>query len=97
MDGNRQTSAIEIGRRFLGINEELKAIDQDSEKLESNNINNITSPKNNQITTTNNDSEKIVDGEGENENENSDLVLDILNDELIEQVRQKIHSKLRFN
>jgi hypothetical protein len=77
----------------LGIDEEIKAIDQDSEKLESNNINNVSpSPnKNNQITP-NNESEKVDGGGGEHDGD-VNLVVDILNDELIAQVRQKIHSK----
>lgn len=87
LEGNRNATATEIGRRFLGIDEEIKAIDQDSDKLESNNINNVTSPKINQITT-NSENEKVGDGD-----ENADLVLDILNDELIVQVRQKVHSE----
>lgn len=87
----RQINAIEIGRKYLDVVEEIKAIDQDSEKLESNNINNVSlSPnKNNQITP-NSESEK-VDGEHEGD---VNLVVDILNDELIAQVRQKIHRKI---
>lgn len=87
LEGNRNATATEIGRRFLGIDEEIKAIDQDSDKLESNNLNNVTSPKNNQITTSS-ENEKVGDGD-----ENADLVLDILNDELIAQVRLKVHSE----
>lgn len=77
----------------MGIEEEIKAIDQDSEKLESNNINNVSpSPnKNNQITP-NNESEKVDVGGGEHDGD-VNLVVDILNDELIAQVKQKIHSK----
>lgn len=92
-DENRQITAIEIGRKYLDVDEEIKAIDQDSEKMESNNINNVSSSpnKNNQITP-NNESEK-VDGGGDGD---VNLVVDILNDELIAQVRQKIHSKMKM-
>lgn len=79
----------------MGIEEEIKAIDQDSEKMESNNINNgPSSPnKNNQITP-NSECEKVDGGGGEHDGD-VNLVVDILNDELIAQVRQKIHRKRR--
>lgn len=93
-------SAIEIGRRFLDVDEEIKAIDQESDKLESNNINNVASPKNNQISV-NSENEKDGGGGGgegiENgHEENADLVLDILNDDVIAQVRLKIHSEFNW-
>jgi len=61
---------------------EIKAIDQENEKTESNNINqnNVSSPKNNSQIT------EKADGQ-------SDLVTEILNEELIQQVREKIHSE----
>jgi UDP-glucose 6-dehydrogenase len=84
-DENRQSNAIEIGRRFLAIEEEIKAIDDENEKTEPNNINqnNVSSPKNNQTI------EKV----DERSESDDDLVIDILNDELISQAKQKIHSK----
>lgn len=83
-DETREANAIEIGRRYLGIEEVIKAIDQDTERTEPNNINqnNVSSPKNN--------SEKA---DGQSMQNDVDLVIDILNDELISQVKQKIHSK----
>lgn len=83
---NRQAIVIEIGRRYLGIEEEIKENDEKIEKTELNvlnNQNNVPSPKNNL------NNEKL---EGQSLTE-SDLVIDILNDELITLVRQKIQRK----
>lgn len=82
---NRQAIVIEIGRRYLGIEEEIKEHEEKNEKTELNvlNQNNVPSPKNNI------NSEKL---EGQSLTE-SDLVIDILNDELITLVRQKIQRK----
>lgn len=100
-DENRRKTAFEIGRRYLGIVNEIKAIDQEIEKTEPNNItqNNVSSPKNNSQQI----SEKIDGQSMHNDNEENnvdagdagDLVIDILNDELISPVKQKIHSKLK--
>lgn len=83
---NRQAIVIEIGRRYLGIEEEIKENDEKIEKTELNvlnNQNNVPLPKNNL------NNEKL---EGQSLTE-SDLVIDILNDELITLVRQKIQRK----
>lgn len=84
-DENREAIVIEIGRRYLGIEEDITGHEEKSEKTELNNLNqnNVSSPKNNQTN------EK---SEGQSLTE-SDLVIDILNDELISQVRQKIQRK----
>ena len=84
-DAHRESNACEIGRRYLGVME-IKAIDQENEKTESNNINqnNVSSPKNNSQIT------EKVDGQSMH---GSDLVTEILNEELIQQVREKIHSE----
>jgi hypothetical protein len=90
-DEIRRTNAIRIGRVFLDIEEEeIKAIDQESEKNESNNINqnNVSSPKNNSQL------EKAADGVSE-QNEITLPVTDILNDELISDCKQKVHSEHR--
>lgn len=80
-DENREAMVIEIGRRYLGVEEEIKDHDEKSEKtdLDTSNQNNV-SPKRNQSN------EK---GEGQSLNE-SDLVIDILNDELVSLVKLKI-------
>lgn len=85
-DENREAIVIEIGRRYLGIEEDITGHEEKNEKtMELNNLsqNNVSSPKNNQTN------EK---SEGQSLTE-SDLVIDILNDELISQVRQKIQRK----
>lgn len=84
-DAHRESNACEIGRRYLGVME-IKAIDQENEKTESNNINqnNVSSPKNNSQITEKADGQSM---------HGSDLVTEILNEELIQQVREKIHSK----
>lgn len=83
-DENRQAMVIEIGRRYLGIEEEIKDREEKSEKTELNNLNpHNVSPKHNQSN------EK---SEGQSLNE-SDLVNDILNDELVSLVRLKIERK----
>lgn len=66
----------------MGIEEEIKDQEEKSEKTELNNLNqnNVPSPKNNQTN------EKP---EGQSFSD-SDLVVDILNDELITLVRQRI-------
>jgi hypothetical protein len=85
-DENRRNMVIEIGRRFLGLDEDIKDQEEKTEKTELNSLNqnNVSSPKNNQIN------EK---SEGQPPLTESDLVIDILNDELISQVRQKIQSE----
>lgn len=89
-DENRRNMVIEIGRRFLGLDEDIKDQEEKSEKTELNNLNqnNVSSPKNNQINDKT---------EGQPPLTESDLVIDILNDELISQVRQKIQSERRMN
>jgi hypothetical protein len=85
-DENRKNCVLKIGRRYLGIDDiEFKDHEENNEKTELNNLsqNNVSSPKNNQV------SEK---SEGQSLTEN-DLVIDILNDEDISQVRQKIQGK----
>ncbi|CAG9809921.1 unnamed protein product [Chironomus riparius] len=84
-DDHRKTNACEIGRRYLGVENVIKAIDQENEKTESNNINqnNVSSPKNNSQVT------EKVDGQSMHE---TDLVIDIINKELITDVEQKIHT-----
>lgn len=69
----------------MGIEEPISGHGEKNEKTELNNLsqNNVSSPKNNQI------SDKT---EGQSLTE-SDLVIDILNDELISLVRQKIERK----
>lgn len=81
---NRKSIVIEIGRRYLGIDDDIKDHEESNEKTELNNLNqnNVLSPKHNQIN------EKT---EGQSLTE-SDLVIDILNDELISQVRLKFQS-----
>lgn len=83
---NRKAIAIEIGRRFLGIEEDIKDQGEKNEKTELNNLNqnNVPSPKHNQTN------EK---SEGQSMSE-SDLVIDILNDELITLVKQKIQGMI---
>lgn len=85
-DENRQAIVIEIGRRYLGIEEEIKEHEEKNEKTELNNVskNNLSSPKSNQLINEKTEGQSLTD---------SDLVIDILNDELISQVKQKIHSK----
>lgn len=71
------------------MEEEIKAIDQENEKTEPNNIsqNNISSPKNNS-------SQQVIEKvDGQSMHDEADLVIDILNDELISQVKQKIFSE----
>lgn len=92
-DENRQAIVIEIGRRYLGIEEEIKDHEEKSEKTELNNLNknNVSSPKSNQLINEKTEGQSLTE---------SDLVIDILNDELISQVKQKIHSKkprIRFS
>lgn len=84
-DENREAIVIEIGRRYLGIEEPISEHGEKNEKTELNNLsqNNVSSPKNNQI------SDKT---EGQSLTE-SDLVIDILNDELISLVKQNIQRK----
>lgn len=84
-DENRQAIVIETGRRYLGIEEEISVHEEKNEKTELNNLsqNNVSSPKNNQINDKT---------EGQSLNEN-DQVIDILNDELISLVKQKIQRK----
>ena len=85
-DENRRAVVIEIGRRFLGIEEVMKDQEEKNEKTELNNLNqnNLPSPKNNQMNEKN---------EGQPPGTDCDLVIDILNDELISQVKQKIQRK----
>lgn len=81
-DENREAMVIEIGRRYLGVEEEeIKDHDEKIEKTELSTLNqNNVSPKHNQSN------EK---SEGQSLNE-SDLVIDILNDELVSLVKLKI-------
>lgn len=78
---------IEIGRRYLGVEEDIKDHDDNDEKTELNNLSqNNVSPKRFQL---------FDKSEGQPQTEN-DLVIDILNDEVISLVKQKIQSeKLR--
>lgn len=84
-DENRKLMAVAIGRRYLGIEEEIKDHDENHEKTELNNLSheNVSSPKHNRMN------EKM---EGQSLTD-SDLVNDILNDELIALVKQKLRSK----
>lgn len=77
--------AIAIGRRYMGIECEIKDHDEANEKTELNNLsqNNVSSPKRNQINEKT-EGQSLTD---------SDLVIDILNDELISPVKQKIQCK----
>lgn len=89
-DENRILMAIAIGRRYMGIECEIKDHDDANEKTELNNLsqNNVSSPKRNQINEKT-EGQSLTD---------SDLVIDILNDELISPVKQKIQCKAKsFN
>lgn len=83
---NRRAIVIETGRRYLGIEEEIKEHDEDDEKTELNNLsqNNVSSPRHIQINEKS-EGQSFCEG---------DLVIDILNDELISLVKQKIHGRL---
>lgn len=85
-DENRPVLAIEIGNRYLGIEDETDNHEEKSEKNDLNNLNSASTPKHNQTN------EKI---EGRSLSD-SELVIDILNDELIALVRQKIKGKKSF-
>jgi hypothetical protein len=84
-DENRRAVVIEIGRRFLGIENEIKDHAESKEKTELNSLdqNNISSMINNQ-TNEKDDEQSLTD---------NDLVIDILNDEVVSQVKLKIQSK----
>lgn len=88
-DENREALVFEIGRRYLGIEEEITDHEEKNEKTELNNLNknNVSSPKSNQLINEKNEGQSLT---------GSDLVIDILNDELISQVKEKIHSKKRL-
>lgn len=81
-DENRILMALAIGRRYMGIECEIKELDETNEKTELNNLsqNNVSSPKHNRINEKT-EGQSLTD---------SDLVNDILNDELISQVKLKI-------
>lgn len=86
-DENRKALVIEMGRRYLGIEAELKDFNEENnEKTELNNLsqNNLSSPKIQQNNEKSDDHHSYHD---------SDLVIDILNDELISQVREKIQGR----
>lgn len=95
-DENRLLIAYEICRRFLGIQTDVKINNDDktsnevtdsNEKTELNNVNqtnNVVSPKHH----TN---EKEIDRTDEFSGD--DLVVDILNDELISPVKDKVEGK----
>jgi hypothetical protein len=83
-DERRTANAIRIGRTYLSIEaEEIKAMEQESEKTESNNI------------SQNNSQLHLEKADGLSEQNESSPVTDILNDELIADCKLKIHSKRR--
>lgn len=78
---NRRACVIEIGRRYLGIENEILEHEDKTEldSLEQNNLSSINI--------------QINEKDDEQSFSDSDRVIDILNDELVSQVRQKIQSK----
>jgi hypothetical protein len=92
-DENRFLIAYEICRRFLGIQTDVKINDDktsndvttdNNERTELNNINQM----NNVISPKHHSNEKEIDKVDEYTGD--DLVVDILNDELISQVNDKL-------
>lgn len=96
-DENRFLIAYEICRRFLGIQTDIKINDDktsnndmmdNNDRTELNNINQM----NNVISPKHHSNEKEIDKEVD-EYTGDDLVVDILNDELISQVNDKLQGK----